>query len=122
MRPPLLTTIAETVLRPFSWVFGGMRGSNGVLRQTANVQLARISLADQWQSLSGTLTQAIGRAEQAHVLQSAATRQLDLAQYGLSTLMDELSAVMTVPGRRGPAMVHRFAPLAQPAASRALAA
>ena len=79
-------------------------------------------MPDQWQRVSGTLTQAVSRAEQAHTLQTAATRQLDLAQYALITLMDELSAVMTVPSRRGPAMVHRFEPAVQRPAQHALAA
>lgn len=82
----------------------------------------RISLAAQWQRLTDTLTQSIDRAEQAQQLQAAATRQLDLAQYAMTTLMDELSAVMTVPGRRASAVVHRFEPLALRPVDQALAA
>ena len=61
---------------------------------------------DQWSRVSGVLTNAIAGAREAGQLQFAATRQLDLAQYALYTLRDELSAVMSVPGRREPASVH----------------
>ena len=66
----------------------------------------RLSLAEQWIRLTGVLSTAISGAQNAGQLQAAATQQLDLAQYALSTLMDELAAVMTVPGRREPASVH----------------
>ena len=122
VRLPRLTAAADAILRPLAWVFGGLGSTVGAPRTAAKAQLTRITLAGQWQALSGTLSQAIGRAEQAHVLQAAATRQLDLAQYGLSTLMDELSAVMIVPGRRESAMVHRFEPLAPLVSNQALAA
>ena len=99
-----------------------MRRSVAASRPATTVVSARLSMPDQWQRVSGTLTQAVGRAEQAHTLHSAATRQLDLAQYALITLMDELSAVMTVPSRRETAQVHRFEPVVQRPAQQALAA
>jgi predicted amidohydrolase len=61
---------------------------------------ARLSPADQWSSVSAVLEASVAGAEEAHKLQTAATQLLDLAQYGISTLVDELSAVMTIPGRR----------------------
>jgi hypothetical protein len=68
---------------------------------TANsVPAATLSLADQWAKLSGILMGAVNQAENAQHLQKAATQQVDLAQYALSTLVDELSAVMSVEGRR----------------------
>ncbi len=82
----------------------------------------RLSLADQWDRLAGVLGGAITNAQQAKQLQSSATQQLDLAQYALSTLMDELSAVMLVPGRRERAAVYVLETAPQRAVSQALAA
>lgn len=68
-----------------------------------------MSLADQWSKVSSILLQSVDGARIATEMQSAATQQLDLAQYGLITLVDELSAVMTIPGRRSRgATVHAF--------------
>ncbi len=58
-----------------------------------------LSLADQWSSLVAVLAKSLTSVEKAQNLQAAATQQLDLAQYGISTLLDELSAVMAMPGR-----------------------
>lgn len=70
----------------------------------------RLTLTDQWISLSAILAKAVDGAIAAQDLQVAATQQLDLAQYGLSTLVDELAAVMPMPGRRdGGATLHLFA-------------
>jgi hypothetical protein len=63
-------------------------------------QSASLSLSDQWAKLTGILAGAVSHSENAQHLQKAATQQLDLAQYGLSTLIDELAAVMAVDGRR----------------------
>ncbi|MEQ1669701.1 MAG: hypothetical protein ABL893_02470 [Hyphomicrobium sp.] len=92
----------------------------------------RLSLADQWTKLSGVLNASVANAAAAQSMQQAATRQLDLAQYGLTTLVDELSAVMTVPGRsRRNATLHTLGngydvtggyEAARPVAGRALAA
>lgn len=93
---------------------------------------ASLTVADQWSKLSQILNASIGGAVAAHDMQSAATRQLDLAQYGLTTLVDELSAVMALPGRRSrPATLHQLgsgfdmaaeASLAQQTSGQALAA
>ncbi len=68
------------------------------------------------------MSTAIAGAKSAADLQSSATQQLDLAQYGLTTLMDELSAVMSVPGRRERAQVYRLEPVAAQPENQALAA
>ncbi|MEQ1653677.1 MAG: hypothetical protein ABL897_14410 [Hyphomicrobium sp.] len=93
---------------------------------------ARLTVVDQWSKLSSILNASIGGAVAAHDMQSAATRQLDLAQYGLTTLVDELSAVMSIPGRRSrSATLHQLgsgfdmaaeANLAQQTGGQALAA
>lgn len=82
----------------------------------------RLSAAAQWSKAAGVVEMAIGRAKSAADLQAAATRQLDLAQYGLSSVLDELAAVMAVPGRRERAKVVRFAPHSHGGSQRALAA
>ena len=125
----MLVTTNETVTGEMA-IFKIIAGLIGALAVRPSMRIplparpmpGHISPTDQWQILTGTLTQAISRAEQARLLQSSATRQLDLAQYGLSTLMDELATVMTVPARRTTAMVHRFEPLASRTANQALAA
>lgn len=61
---------------------------------------ARLRAPDQWAKLNGILARAVGGADAARQLQASATQQLDLAQYGLTTLVDELSAIMTIPGRQ----------------------
>jgi hypothetical protein len=87
----------------------------------APVEAARLSGSDQWSRLCAVISNAAEGAKAAAELQSTATRKLDLAQYGLSTLMDELSAVMAVPGRRERARVYVFEPNS-PARGQALAA
>lgn len=68
-----------------------------------------MTLADQWAKISAVLISSVDGARVATEMQSAATQQLDLAQYGLITLVDELSAVMAMPGRRSrSATVHAF--------------
>jgi hypothetical protein len=69
----------------------------------------RLTPAGQWAKLSGILHNAIESASAARTLQGAAGQQIDLAQYALSALVDELSAVMLMPGRRaGGATLHLF--------------
>lgn len=81
-----------------------------------------MTLSAQWTKITDILSQAIGRAQHARELQITATQHLDLAQYALWTLSDELSAVMKLPNRRERAEVHVLEP-AQPAAkNQALAA
>ena len=66
----------------------------------------RLTLAEQWARLAGVLNAAISGTGEARQLHAAAAQQLDLAQYALSMMMDELSAVMMIPGRRERASVH----------------
>ena len=91
----------------------------------ANASLGRapLTVAQQWSRLASVLESAISGAANAGRRQAAATQQLDLAQYGLSTLGDELAAVMHVPGRRERATVHPFErPAAKPEKAKSLAA
>jgi hypothetical protein len=80
------------------------------------------SAAQQWSRLAMVVKAAIVGAEEANRRQTAATQQLDLAQYALYTLGDELAAVMSIPGRREPASVHILDAKATGAKSQALAA
>lgn len=85
--------------------------SAGVVSPQRSEQLMRLpmTLTDQWSKVSAVLVRSVDGARLATEMQSAATQQLDLAQYGLLTLVDELSAVMTIPGRRSrSATVHTF--------------
>lgn len=88
----------------------------------------RLDLADQWNKLAGVLTTAIEGTCNVREMQAAATQQLDLAQYGITTLIDELTAVMALPGRQPRlATVHALASGSdyaskKAAADRALAA
>lgn len=66
----------------------------------------RLSLADQWACVSGIIRTAVTRTDEAVRCHSSAALQLDLAQYGLLTLVDELSAVMDMQGRRRRSNVH----------------
>ena len=73
----------------------------------------QLTLADQWTKISSVLVRSVEGASAIKDMQSAATQQLDLAQYGLSTLIDELAAVMAMPGvtssrRISSASVHAF--------------
>ena len=77
-------------------------------RAAARSTGGRLDAAAQWAKLSTVLVEAGERARQAAVLQATATRQLDLAQYGLITIRDELSAVMALPSRRDTVVVHVF--------------
>lgn len=69
----------------------------------------QLTLAEQWSKIAAVLVSSVDGARAATEMQSAATQKIDLAQYGLITLVDELSAVMTMPGRsRRTATVHTF--------------
>ncbi|WP_290993291.1 hypothetical protein [Hyphomicrobium sp.] len=74
----------------------------------------RLSLAEQWSQISGIVMGAASRAEEATRCHASATLQLDLAQYALTSLVDELSAVMDVGGRRRRATVHVLGVAPQP--------
>jgi hypothetical protein len=66
----------------------------------------RLTVAEQWNYLTDVITGATSRAEEATRCQASAALQLDLAQYALTTLVDELSAVMDMQGRRKRATIH----------------
>jgi hypothetical protein len=91
-------------------------------RHTTSQSHGRLDAAAQWAKISSVLGEAGVRAREAASLQATATRQLDLAQYGLITLRDELSAVMAMPSRRDGAVVHVFAAAQMPVRGQALAA
>ena len=89
----------------------GASASRGTVAPSRAVPQAirPMTLADQWSRVTAVLSQSVDGARVASEMQSAATQQLDLAQYGLITLMDELSTVMAIPGRRSrSATVHAF--------------
>lgn len=79
------------------WLKRGSSARRGAARLK---QPSPLAAADQWAKLSNVLNRAVTGAEQAQTLQTAALQQLDLAQYGVSTLIDELSAVMKLSGRQ----------------------
>jgi hypothetical protein len=66
----------------------------------------RLTLVDQWNFLSDIIKGAFSSAEEASRCHKSAAMQLDLAQYALTSLVDELSAVMDVGDRRREATVH----------------
>jgi hypothetical protein len=66
----------------------------------------RLTIAEQWNYLTDIVVGAASRAEEATRCHASATLQLDLAQYALSSLVDELSAVMDLGNRRRLATVH----------------
>jgi hypothetical protein len=77
------------------------------------VEPRRLTLADQWAYLTEIVMGAATRAEEAARCHVSATQQLDLAQYALSSMIDELSAVMDMGGRvrrRGTLHVFGVAP------------
>jgi hypothetical protein len=104
--PPVLTRrpgISAAFARLADRVRGSLTRSKGSARMSVakrSETSVRLSGADQWLALSRVLTSAVVGAEEAGRLQKAATQQLDLAQYGISTLVDELTGVMTMAGRR----------------------
>ncbi|MGL4397110.1 MAG: hypothetical protein ACRCS9_11270 [Hyphomicrobium sp.] len=81
-----------------------------------------MTLSDQWARVRGVLDLATAQVDHAHALQTAATLQVDLATYALSSLYDELSAVMAVAGRRETARVVPFTQAPLRPAREALAA
>lgn len=114
-----LIDVAATLRRAVSRVTGSLIATVGafqradakIARPTAVVQvtLQPMTLTEQWSKISSILVSAVDGARVATDMQCAATQQLDLAQYGLITLVDELSAVMALPGRRSrTATVHAF--------------
>lgn len=96
--------------RTFAWILGAFQlrfaGEAKKARAAGCIEPRRLPLGDQWDYLSNTIKGAHLRAEEATRCHKSAALQLDLAQYGLSSLVDELSAVMDVGGRRRQATVH----------------
>jgi hypothetical protein len=84
------------------------------------IEPRRLTISEQWSHISGIITGAASRAEEATRCHASATLQLDLAQYALTSLVDELSAVMDVGGRRRRATVHvlEIAPPSPPRPTR----
>lgn len=66
----------------------------------------RLTLADQWGRVAGIISTASEKAAEAGRCQAAAALQLDLAHYGLTSLVAELAAVMDVGARPMSASVH----------------
>jgi Asp/Glu/hydantoin racemase len=71
----------------------------------------RIGAAEQFARVAGVVSSAIETVTDVNRRQAAVAQQLDLAQYALNSLSDELSAVMSVPGWRERAPVYRFEPV-----------
>ncbi len=86
----------------------GPRVASNVAKSEMPRQLEprRLTIGEQWNYLTDIVVGAASRAEEAARCHASATLQLDLAQYALSSLVDELSAVMDVGGRRRLATVH----------------
>ena len=91
-------------------------------RRSARASNGRLTASLQWSKVSEILSQSGQRAREAAALQAAAMRQIDLAQYGLITLRDELSAVMTLASRRDTAVVQLFGAVQPQSREHALAA
>jgi hypothetical protein len=75
----------------------------------------RLTIGEQWTYLADIVVGAASRAEEAARCHASATLQLDLAQYALTSLVDELSAVMDVGNRRRLATVHVLGIASSPA-------
>ncbi len=88
--------------------FAGPRAAANTAKSEMPHQLEprRLTIAEQWNYLSDIVVGAASRAEEATRCHASATLQLDLAQYALTSLVDELSAVMDMGGRRRLATVH----------------
>ena len=100
-----------------------VRTSGKVKVSRNSAAAAQISLKQQWAMIIGLLGEAGRAADEARKLQKVATQQLDLAQYGLVTLRDELAAVMAIASRRDTsAVVHLFEPVSERQPQHALAA
>jgi hypothetical protein len=113
----MMNNAIEFFGRPFSAIFRDVArlgcapglqwtGNSGTAQMSSRIEPRRITLAEQWAKLTAIIKGAASRAEEATRCHSAAALQLDLAQYGLTTLVDELSAVMDMQGRRRRATVH----------------
>lgn len=97
-----------------NWIRSAIRAARSAFRQrpvTAAVRTGGAMARDeQFARLSGIVARGVTRADDASGFHKSAALQLDLAQYALSSVMDELSVVMAVPGRGSPALVRIFEP------------
>ena len=100
----------SAIFRAFGWIRGAVNSRDLVpsrdIETAPYTEPRRLTLAEQWNSLSEIIKGAASRAEEATRCHTSAAMQLDLAQYALTSLVDELSAVMDVGGRRRRATVH----------------
>ena len=83
---------------------------HALLESTVRPVSARLSLGEQWERLTRVLVRSSGQASNARELQARALQQIDLATYAFNNIVDELAAVMVLPARREPAVVHLFEP------------
>lgn len=92
------------VLQFLWWAFADGPAENELPKP---VEPRRLSLAEQWTYLRDIVMGAARQAEEATRCHVSATQQLDLAQYALASLVDELAAVMDMGERvRRRATVH----------------
>lgn len=100
----------SAIFRAFGWIRGAVNSRDLVasrkIETASYMEPRQLTLAEQWNSLSDIIKGAASRAEEATRCHTSAAMQIDLAQYALTTLVDELSAVMDVGGRRRRATVH----------------
>jgi hypothetical protein len=113
-------TFQNLVAWAFSAIAGGYENIRRILVAASPIKVPeatpvrrpeprRMTLADQWAYLTDIIMGAASRAEEATRCHVSATQQLDLAQYALCSMIDELSAVMDMGGRvRRRASVHVF--------------
>lgn len=98
------------LIRFFAWIRDARRIWPAATTQKTNMAVSieprRLTFVEQWAYLSDTIKGTLSRAEEATRCHASAALQLDLAQYALTSLVDELAAVMDVGGRRRPANVH----------------
>src|SRR6185312_13025226 len=94
----------SAISRAIGWIRGAVNSrdliTSGKVETALYLEPRRLTLAEQWNSLSEIIKGAASRAEEATRCHTSAAMQLDLAQYALTSLVDELSAVMDVGGRR----------------------
>lgn len=97
----------SSVARSFFQLVGPRAAANTAESEMPRqLEPRRLTIAEQWNYLTDIVVGAASRAEEATRCHASATLQLDLAQYALTSLVDELSAVMDVGNRRRLATVH----------------
>ena len=114
--PAVLGTWRSALSSARIWLFSRPETAPPKARQNINPAqharpvVARLSAVEQWERVSGVLTRSSGQATHARELQDRALQQIDLASYAFNNIVDELAAVMALPARREPAVVHLFEP------------